>query len=642
MRVTNQLFYQNFANDHKKMYSDINKINTQISSGKNISHAYEDGSIFSKSLRLDSEVKNLDEVKTRTAESKLITDASDSVMSEFDDTIRNFKTKLLNAANATLNSDNYEAIANELEKEKEHMINLANSKINGTYIFAGSSTNIKPIDNDGNYQGNDKNLETIISKGIRVPFSMNGDELFKGESNINKTISTNIQLRNQSEDRVITTSDKVKDLIANPTGDDINFFISGSKGDGSDFKSIKSLDPETTIDDLLDGIGEAFGNSATTKFVNVELSDSGNITVTDIKSGKSSLELNIVGLQGGNSGAETNLKNVTYDNIINFTTSGYNKVDAGVEESLQNDNFYFEKDGATLSSNTPLFADGNFIDNTTLVKDVAGGSMVDKTFVLQLTNIEGDSKDVSIDLKTPSSTFSIDGNDYEIFNADGSNTTADQISMGQLNNVISMVVSNKLPASTNSSADFNNAVIESKKEVEVSLDSGSKLTIKDKSSSLSKIEFAMYDEDANDFTTTNTPSISFMSNNLITTNKAQMDFFKDLDEIIKSVREGKVDVNTSNANPRSRGIQSAIASLDQFASHFSATQSTLGSMSKNLDLENEKAATMQLNVKTLKSEVEDIDLAATIIKLNQMTLNYQAMLSTVSKVNSLSLLNYLK
>ena len=394
-------------------------------------------------------------------------------MSEFDDTIRNFKTKLLNAANATLNSDNYEAIANELEKEKDHMINLANSKINGTYIFAGSSTNIKPIDNDGNYQGNDKNLETIISKGIKVPFSINGEDLFKGESNINKTISTNIQLRNQSEDRVITTSDKVKYLIANPTGDDINFFISGSKGDGSDFKSIKSLDPESSVSDLLDSIASSFGNTATTKFVNVELSDSGNITVTDIKSGKSSLELNLVGAQGGNSATQTDLKSVTYDNIINFTTSGYNKVDAGVEESLQMDNFYFEKDGATLSSNTPLFSDGNFIDNTTLVKDVAGGSMVDKTFVLQLTNIEGNSKDVTIDLKTPSSTFTIDGSDYEIFNADGTNTAADQMSMGQLNNVISMVVSNKLPASINSSTDFNNAVIESKKEIDVSLDSGS-------------------------------------------------------------------------------------------------------------------------------------------------------------------------
>jgi len=641
MRVTNQLFYQNFANDHKKMYSDINRVTTQISSGKHINHAYEDGNIFSKSMQLDFEVKNLEEVKTRTSQSRLVADASDSIMSEFDNTIRNFKTKLLNAANSSLNSNDYEAIANELEKERDHMINLANTKINGIYIFSGTSTNVKPIDNNGNYYGNNKNLETIISKDIKVPFSINGDELFKGVSKINKTISTNVQLRHQDEDRIISADDKVENLISNSTGDNINFFISGSRGDGTDFKSIKSLNPQSTINDLLESIATSFGNTSTTKFVDVQLSSSGNITVTDIKSGKSNLDLKIVGLQGGNSATETNLSAVTYDNIIKFTKSDFSGVDTTREESLQMDSFYFKKEGATLSSNSPLFSNREFATSRDLLKDIAGGSMNNKTFNLQLTNINGDSKDVTIDLKN-SSTFNINGDDYDIFNSDGTDTQADQMTMGQLNNIISMVTSNKLPATNNSFAEFNNAIKDSKKLIDVSLDSESKLVIKDKSNSLTKIEFAIYDKDANDFSTTTTPSISFMSNDLITTNKAQMDFFKDLDKIIQSVRDGKMDVNSIGANPRDSGLQSAIASLDQFSAHFNSKQSKLGAMSKSLSLENEKASAMQLNVKTLKSEVEDVDLAATITKLNQLTLNYQAMLSTISKVNSLSLLNYLK
>jgi len=539
-----------------------------------------------------------------------------------------------------MSADNYQSLAVELTGLKDHIKNLSNTKINGVYLFSGTNTNIKPIDDNGNYHGNDSELTTTISKNVKNPYSIDGKSLFLGDYDTHKTISTNIQLRNHSEDRVIQSGDKIKELIENPTDDDINFFISGIKGDGIAFKSKVSMNPDTTVDDLLSKIGESFGNTSTTKFVNVSLSDSGNIVVEDINKGKSQLDLKLVGVQGGNSSSETDLTSVTYDKIINFTKSDFEKVNS-TDESLQIDTFYFKKDGALLSSNVPLFANGKNVDNTTKLTDIANGTLNNKEFDIKLTNINGDNKDVKINLDD-TSTFSIDGNDYNIYNADGTQTKADQITQGQLNNIISMVISNTLPASTNSADDFNTAVVDARKKVEVSLDSSSKLQIEDKTDNLSNIKFAMWDKDANDFSKTTTPTISFMSNDLITTKKTEINLFKDLDNIIESVREGKIDINDAGSNPRAIGIEDTLNSLDQFLSHFEKNQSKLGSYSKNLDLENQKATTLQTNVKTLQSEVEDIDLAETIVKLNQLTLNYQAMLSSVTKVNSLSLLSYLK
>jgi len=639
MQVSQQVLLNNFQYDSKRVYKQINKTNTQISTGKKIQHSYEDGAIATKSLRLDSEVKNLEEVKQRTSEAKIIADSADSVMSDFNTTLRTFKTKLIQAANSTLNQDNYESLAVELNGLKEHMRNLANTKVNGIYLFSGTNTNIKPIDENGNYHGNDKELTTIISKNVKNPFSIDGKTLFLGEYKKHKTISTNVALRNYSENRVIQNGDKIKDLIENPTGDDINFFISGIKGDGSAFKSKVSMNPDTTVDDLLSKIGESFGNTSTTKFVNVTLSDSGNIIVEDINKGKSSLNLKLVGVQGGNSDSETNLANVTYDNIINFTKSGFEKINS-TDESLQIDTFYFKKDGAILSSNVPLFANGKNIDNTTKLTDIANASLDNKEFDIKLTNINGDDKDVKINLDD-TSTFSIDGNNYNIYNADGTQTKADELTQGQLNNIISMVISNTLPAS-NSASDYNTAVVDARAKVEVSLDSSSKLKIEDKTDNLSKIKFAMWDKDSNDFSKTTTPTISFMSNDLVTTQKSEVNLFKDLDKVIESVKAGKINITDSSGNPRDIGIENSLNTLDQFLSHFGKNQSKLGTYSKNLELENQKATTLQVNVKTLKSDVEDIDLAETVIKLNQLTLNYQAMLSSVTKVNSLSLLSYLK
>ena len=643
MTINSQVLYDNFTYDHKQVYSEINKTNAQISSGKKIQHAYENGAIFTKSLRLDSEVKNLEKIKDRTTSAKVYADNADSIMTEFDLTLRDFKTKLINASNETLNEDNYEALATELEGLKEHMKDLANTSVNGIHLFSGTNTNISPIDNEGNYLGNEQPLKIIISNDIDISYSIDGQTLFLGEENKNKVVSTNVNLKNYNTNENIQANDTIESLIENSTGDDINIFISGTKHDGTNFKTKISLDTNNTMEDLLIKVGEEFGNTNDTKVVDVTLDD-GKIVVSDLQNGKSSLNLNMVGFQGGNSDNETDLTNVTYDNVIKFTHSNFNSP-LGVDEDRQMNSFYFEKSGSTLTGNNPILANGEYADNTTLLSDIANGSLDGATYKMSLTDIAGNSVDVDLNLDD-TSTFTINGTDYNIYNADGTQTKADEMTQGQLNNIISMVISGELPQ-TNDKAGFDTATIEARKKVEVKLDSSNRLQIKDKTADgESKIQFSLYDSKANDFSASQTsnpsPTINYMSNNLVTVQKPQMDFFKDLDEIIESVRAGKVSIDSNKGDPRNIGIQNSLGTLDKFLTHFNKEQSNLGSLSKALESENQKATTLQVNVETLKSEIEDVDLAETITKLNQLTLNYQAMLSTISKVNSLSLLNYLK
>jgi flagellar hook-associated protein 3 FlgL len=90
------------------------------------------------------------------------------------------------------------------------------------------------------------------------------------------------------------------------------------------------------------------------------------------------------------------------------------------------------------------------------------------------------------------------------------------------------------------------------------------------------------------------------------------------------------------------GIRNAISKIDVLTNHVSNSHVKIGSITNNLDNENAKAATMELNVAEFKSKISDVDIAETIMQYEQVSLNYQAMMSTISKVNSLSLLNYIK
>jgi len=644
MRVTNQYLYDNFKSDHSNILEEMDKLNSQISSGQKIQNSYEDSAVYADILRFESQENELAGIKERSSSARSMADATDSVLSDFTETLRDFQTKLISASNATMNSDDLEAIATELEEQKKHMISLSNTQINGQYLFSGSAVNTKPIDNEGRYHGNGDAIETLVGDGVKIQSNIDGESLFLGDDlNIHKNIKTNVKLTNQISDEPLTAQSSIRDMVGDDDDDasndkSVHFFISGVKRDGEAFKDIVEIEPDAKIEDLLKKIEEDFGSD-----VKVELTDNGNISITDNKSGYSQVEFKMVGIQGLNPPDETNLNNASGDKIISFSKSNYKTIDPSKDESLQMDQSYFDKRGGVLEGNVALQADGAFATRSTKLSSMMNTTdMPDKLFKMNVTDINGVQKDIELDL-SDTSTFTVDGTTYNVYNADETISNANDFTMGQLNDIIAMTISDTLPASDPGSADeYNSAIKDAKKLIDVDINQSGHLEITDKSDNLSKIEFAMYDNDANDFSKTATPSLSFMSNNAITTSQANLNFFDEIDSIIDAVRNGVTDIDSNSDDPRSIGMQSAISKLEQMNNHFNNAQSQIGVRSKSLQIAEDKASVLEINVMQLKSDATEVDMAETVMKLNQVTLGYQAMLQTISKVNSLSLLNYMK
>ncbi len=641
MRTIDSSIYRGFQSDHQRSMKEIDRLNTQISSGRKIESSYEDTNIYSDSLRLDNQQSALKEVQDRTIKSRVISDASDDAMQDFNSTLTYIKTKLIQAANAPMNGDNLRDLAVDLKAQKDHLLNIANTSINGEYIFSGSATNIKPFDELGNYHGNDKNLSVQLNRSKNMEYSINGKDLFLGvNSSVQKSLSTNVKLLDKDPDsknfgKNIAEDSTIGQLIGSNL--DSHFYLSGTKRDGESFKEKITLDNTRPVSDLLFKIGEAFGNSSTNKVVDVSLKE-GLIVVDDLTDGASQISFNLVG-----SNADVNdISNleVGVDKTINFIDSNMNSTQG--DSKVHSDSFYFEKSGNILKGNVPILSNGNIANSTTKLSEIANSSMNGSSYSMKITNINGVQKDVSLNMNNGGSSFIIDGNSYDIFNAQNSNSTpADDMTMGQLNNIISMVVSDNLPAS-NDKNGFDNAVMEAKKDVSVDLDDSGVMKITDHTNKNSQARFSLFDSNADNFAVTS-PTISFMSNSAITTENANVNFFQDLDNIIKSVRIGISNIDAGNSiDSRSLGIEDAIAKIDDLSGHINRHHVEIGSMSKMLEQENENAMTLEFNVLKIRSEIVDTDMTESIMNLKQVSLGYQALLSTISKVNSLTLLNYIK
>lgn len=189
-------------------------------------------------------------------------------------------------------------------------------------------------------------------------------------------------------------------------------------------------------------------------------------------------------------------------------------------------------------------------------------------------------------------------------------------------------------------SQYGNMLNRAENSVDVYLDSKGKLMIEDKQNTNTPMQFSISDYDKLDVSRENF-SFSFMANDAIKIEDPSISFFGDLDNIIESVRNGEFQMDSDNANPRSLGINNSLNTIDHILDHVTKVQTTIGSYSNALQSAQERSELLSVNVQTVRSSVIDVDLAEAYLQFQQISSSYQATLSTVAQINSMSLLNYM-
>ncbi|GHR42544.1 flagellar hook-associated protein FlgL [Helicobacter pylori] len=327
MRVTFGSKYNQMNNYQNALQNKINDANTQIASGLKIRYGYQNSDINNQNLKFQYEENTLDQGIDVAQNAYTSTLNTDKALQEFSKTMETFKTKLIQSANDVHSETSRAAIANDLERLREHMMNVANTSIGGEFLFGGSKVDRPPIDSEGKYHGNGEDLNALISSDNLVPYNISGQDLFLGaDKDKHKLITTNIKLFNQNKlhpdvmdalehsslpkEVFIKPSDTLRELIGDndkdPTNDPKEFFyLQGVRPDGSSFKEKFSLDKAyqnkesaTKVSDLLDKIGHAYGNTSQNKVVDVSLNNWGQIEIKNLTPGSENLDFHLISSDG--------------------------------------------------------------------------------------------------------------------------------------------------------------------------------------------------------------------------------------------------------------------------------------------------------------------------------------------------------
>lgn len=365
MRVTQFTLYNNFLINHQKELRDLTDTQTQIATGKKIQNMYDDPVIYSKYLKLNKEINSFTQIKDSANFALTFARETDTTINDIVSTLTSFKTKLLTAANDTNDETSREAIVSDLKGMLDHLKDLANTSIDGKYIFSGSAFDKKPIGDDFSYQGNDKYVKAFLGAGVEREYNIPGSEIFLGRDNdykkhmtlnipqfdkmkanpqfvvrgadgklyIDKTnpnpdapgaVPVNEPITIDSEIRMLTGVEDIDNGNGTYSDGTSYFYIKGRKPNGESINTKFSLSNSAKVNDLLEKIGEEFGNTASSKVVDVSLNDMGEIQIKDLNSGKLITDFFLVASDADRASVEDLVKNGDY--IVEFQKSEFNSI----------------------------------------------------------------------------------------------------------------------------------------------------------------------------------------------------------------------------------------------------------------------------------------------------------------------------
>lgn len=533
MRITDKLNAYSSIKTTQTSTSNLYKTMNQMTSGLKIRNSYDSAGTYITNARLEYEYATLDQVESSAKLADELMKNTDSTMKEMVDLITQFKVKVTQAVNATQTTTSRDVIAKELSTIKQQIVDLANTSINGQFLFSGSLTNTKPFDYSGNYYGDDKKLNVVTGDGVRNAYNIPGYDLFfKADNDFKKQVTTNVSLtdnrfdlnQNPDKTRYLNTDDKFKYLIGRDyvsTNKDklehdkdfklepIDFpptalYVQGVKPDGTSFKSVTLVEPNDTMQGMLDKIGALYGNTSTTKVVDVSINNSGQIQITDLKQGNTVLDFHAVAFTpqfqtrdelvkafadmpaAGMSGADlTNqvlqgafqnnninqlnpqpvqvtINNQQYNLNLHKTDFIFSKMidsEGTTADAADYDNVYFEtKNNKVIGNVSQVLKDGGAYatDSTRLseVAKVSGNNTLNNTTLnLKITSKGGRDYNVTIDLRTSQVSYTQGGNQvtFPIMNANpitgntGVVTPTNDITYRQLNDIIGLFASDNQP-----------------------------------------------------------------------------------------------------------------------------------------------------------------------------------------------------
>lgn len=188
LRITQGMMHSQLTRNINNNLNKMAEIQKQSSSGLKLNKASDDPVGITYSLRYRSELAANDQYEKNTDQALSRLDFTDSVIGQAGDVMQRVKDLVTQAANGTNPQEALDAIKSEMAELKNQLVDIANSKMNGKYIFNGEMFDQIPYDTsnplfDAKSVATDKGqVKYALGTNVTVGISLTGNQVF-GDAN---------------------------------------------------------------------------------------------------------------------------------------------------------------------------------------------------------------------------------------------------------------------------------------------------------------------------------------------------------------------------------------------------------------------------------------------------------------------------
>ncbi|MGP4064552.1 flagellar hook-associated protein FlgL [Oceanobacillus sp. M65] len=179
MRITQGMLSNNMLRNLTSSYSKLDTLMDQVSTGKKINRPSDDPVIAMKGMGYRTELKQIEQYKRNTSEVHNWMDNTDSALDKATQTMQKLRELAVQASNDTYDASERENIMKEVKQLKEHMMDIANTSVNGKYIFNGTDTETPPVNEGGEFDPSSTSPVLIdVAGGTKLQANVNPEDVF--------------------------------------------------------------------------------------------------------------------------------------------------------------------------------------------------------------------------------------------------------------------------------------------------------------------------------------------------------------------------------------------------------------------------------------------------------------------------------
>lgn len=190
MKVTQMATYRSIQYNLEKNSTSLNKLYEQAATGKRMLRPSDDPSaispLFSSRTQIATADRHLESIDT--AQDGM--DIADGYLDSAENLLVRAKEIAITGINGSLSAEDMNTLANEVAQLQTELLDIANAKVDGKYIFAGYAEATQPFSgNPVTYHGTSDHKLVEISSGQTVQTNLTGDELFMVPVDMFSTLS---------------------------------------------------------------------------------------------------------------------------------------------------------------------------------------------------------------------------------------------------------------------------------------------------------------------------------------------------------------------------------------------------------------------------------------------------------------------